>query len=42
MTEARLPTRQLIVPDVPRFDVSGLEPETKAAIVELLYTMADD
>jgi len=42
MTEARLPTRQLIVPDVPRFDVSGLEPETRSAIVELLYTMADD
>jgi ring-1,2-phenylacetyl-CoA epoxidase subunit PaaC len=42
MTEARLPTRQLIVPDVPRFDVSGLEPQTRDAIIELLYTMADD
>jgi ring-1,2-phenylacetyl-CoA epoxidase subunit PaaC len=42
MTEARLPTRQLIVPDVPRFDVSGLEPQTREAIVELLLTMADD
>jgi ring-1,2-phenylacetyl-CoA epoxidase subunit PaaC len=42
MTEARLPTRQLIVPDVPRFDVSGLEPQTRDAIVELLLTMADD
>jgi ring-1,2-phenylacetyl-CoA epoxidase subunit PaaC len=42
MTEARLPTRQLIVPDVPRFDISGLEPQTRDAIVELLYTMADD
>jgi ring-1,2-phenylacetyl-CoA epoxidase subunit PaaC len=42
MTSERLPTRQLIVPDVPRFDVSGLEPQTKAAIIELLYTLADD
>ena len=42
MTEARLPTRQLILPDVPRFDISGLEPQTRDAIVELLYTMADD
>jgi ring-1,2-phenylacetyl-CoA epoxidase subunit PaaC len=42
MTSERLPTRQLIVPDVPRFDVSGLEPETRSAIVELLYSMADD
>ncbi len=42
MTAERLPTRQLIVPDVPRFDVSGLEPQTRDALVELLYTLADD
>jgi len=42
MTSERLPTRQLIVPDVPQFDVSGLEAQTRAALIELLYTLADD
>ena len=42
MTEARLPTRQLIQPDVPQFDTSALEPPTRDAVVELLLTMADD
>jgi ring-1,2-phenylacetyl-CoA epoxidase subunit PaaC len=41
-TEARLPTRQLIQSDVPRFDSSDLEPETREALGELLLTMADD
>jgi len=40
--EARLPTRQLIKPDLPAFDHATLEPETRAALVELLMTMADD
>ena len=40
-TGARLPTRQLIQPDVPRFDTSGFEPQTREAVAELqrlLYT----
>ena len=41
-TEARRPTRQLIEPDLPAFDASALEPELRAAIAELLLTMADD
>ena len=41
-TEARLPTRQLIQPDVPRFDASGLDGATRDALAELLLTMADD
>ena len=41
-TEARLPTRQLIQPDVPAFDTSGLDPTTRDALSELLITMADD
>ena len=41
-TEARLPTRQLIQPDLPAFDASALDPELRAAIAELLLTMADD
>ncbi len=42
-TEARLPTRQLIQPDVPEFDVSTAGDEaTRAGLVELLTTMADD
>jgi ring-1,2-phenylacetyl-CoA epoxidase subunit PaaC len=42
MTDARLPTRQLIQPDVPRFDTTDLDPLTRNAISELLLTMADD
>jgi ring-1,2-phenylacetyl-CoA epoxidase subunit PaaC len=42
MTEARLPTRQLIQPDVPRFDTADLDPLTRRAVSELLLTMADD
>jgi ring-1,2-phenylacetyl-CoA epoxidase subunit PaaC len=42
MTEARLPTRQLIQPDVPQFDTADLDPLTRDAIAELLLTMADD
>src|SRR6187401_3531825 len=42
-TEARLPTRQLIQPDVPEFDISTAGDEaTRAGFVELLTTMADD
>ncbi|HWH24813.1 MAG TPA: 1,2-phenylacetyl-CoA epoxidase subunit PaaC [Candidatus Limnocylindria bacterium] len=41
-TEARLPTRQLVQPDVPRFDVSELADTTRGALAELLLTMADD
>ncbi len=41
-TEARLPTRQLIQPDVPKFDTSGLDADTREALAELLLTMADD
>jgi ring-1,2-phenylacetyl-CoA epoxidase subunit PaaC len=41
-TEARLPTRQLIQPDVPRFDSDDLAPDTRHALAELLLTMADD
>jgi ring-1,2-phenylacetyl-CoA epoxidase subunit PaaC len=41
-TEARLPTRQLIQPDVPEFDATGLDAVTRDAIAGLLLTMADD
>lgn len=41
-TEARLPTRQLIQPDVPTFDTRSLDDGARAALVELLLTMADD
>jgi ring-1,2-phenylacetyl-CoA epoxidase subunit PaaC len=41
-TEARLPTRQLIQPDVPSFDSTGLDGATRDALAELLLTMADD
>ncbi len=41
-TEARLPTRQLIQPDLPAFDATALDPELRAAIAELLLSMADD
>jgi ring-1,2-phenylacetyl-CoA epoxidase subunit PaaC len=40
--EARLPTRQLIQPDVPAFDTSGLDDTERDALAELLITMADD
>lgn len=40
--EARLPTRQLIEPDLPAFDARALDPELRTAIAELLITMADD
>ncbi len=40
--EARLPTRQLIQPDVPTFDRRTLKPEARDALVGLLLTMADD
>ena len=41
-TETRLPTRQLIQPDVPRFEHSELDTVTRDALAELLLTMADD
>jgi ring-1,2-phenylacetyl-CoA epoxidase subunit PaaC len=41
-TEARLPTRQLIQPDLPAFDHGGLDRATRDALAELLLTMADD
>ena len=41
-TEARLPTRQLIQPDLPAFDVGSLAPTLRDAVAELLLTMADD
>ncbi|MEX2547435.1 MAG: 1,2-phenylacetyl-CoA epoxidase subunit PaaC [Chloroflexota bacterium] len=40
--EARLPTRQLIQPDVPTFDRRTLKPEARDAVTGLLLTMADD
>jgi ring-1,2-phenylacetyl-CoA epoxidase subunit PaaC len=40
--QARLPTRQLIQPDAPRFDRRDLAPETRDALAGLLLTMADD
>jgi ring-1,2-phenylacetyl-CoA epoxidase subunit PaaC len=40
--EARLPTRQLIQPDVPRFDRRDLPHASRDALAELLLTMADD
>lgn len=40
--EARLPTRQLIRPDLPQFDHAALDPQIRAALAELLLTMADD
>lgn len=39
---ARLPTRNLIQPDVPAFDRRALEPATRDALAGLLLTMADD
>ena len=41
-TEVRRATRQLIQPDLPQFDASGLDPQLRTAIAELLLTMADD
>ena len=40
--EVRRATRQLIQPDLPQFDSSGLDPVLRAAIADLLLTMADD
>jgi ring-1,2-phenylacetyl-CoA epoxidase subunit PaaC len=41
-TEARLPTRQLIQPDLPEFEADALTPGLREALAELLLTMADD
>jgi ring-1,2-phenylacetyl-CoA epoxidase subunit PaaC len=41
-TEHRLPTRQLIQPDLPAFDSSSLDALLRAAVADLLLTMADD
>ncbi|HUR16750.1 MAG TPA: 1,2-phenylacetyl-CoA epoxidase subunit PaaC [Candidatus Limnocylindrales bacterium] len=41
-TDARLPTRQLIQPDLPAFDVGSLAPDLRGAVADLLLTMADD
>ena len=41
-TEARLPTRQLIQPDVPAFDAGALDELPADALVDLLMSMADD
>jgi len=40
--ETRLPTRQLIQPDLPAFDAGALDPALRAALADLLLTMADD
>jgi ring-1,2-phenylacetyl-CoA epoxidase subunit PaaC len=40
--QARLPTRQLVQPDVPTFDRRTLKPEARDALTGLLLTMADD
>ena len=41
-SETRLATRQLIQPDLPAFDASALDQGLRAAIADLLLTMADD
>ena len=41
-SEPRLPTRQVIQPDLPAFDVDSLAPDLREAVAELLLTMADD
>lgn len=41
-TEARRPTRQLIQPDLPRFDPGDLPPDVRDALARLLLAMADD
>lgn len=41
-TEVRRATRQLIQPDLPAIDASGLDPALRSAIADLLLTMADD
>jgi ring-1,2-phenylacetyl-CoA epoxidase subunit PaaC len=41
-TETRRATRQLIQPDLPQFDASGLDRVLRAAIADLLLAMADD
>jgi len=40
--EPRRPTRQLIQPDLPAFDSAALDPARRAALAELLLTLADD
>ncbi len=40
--EARLPTRQLIQPDLPAFAREALLPDLRRALGELLLTLADD
>jgi ring-1,2-phenylacetyl-CoA epoxidase subunit PaaC len=39
---ARLPTRQLLRPDLPAFEPGALDEATRAALAELLLTLADD
>ena len=39
---ARLPTRQLLQPDLPAFDAATLDQRTRDALAELLLSMADD
>jgi ring-1,2-phenylacetyl-CoA epoxidase subunit PaaC len=41
-TELRSPTRQVLEPDLPRFDRRDLEPNARDALAGLLLTMADD
>lgn len=41
-TEARLPTRQLIRPDLPAFNAGAFAPDLRAALGALLLSMADD
>ena len=36
-TETRLPTRQLIQPDLPAFDVGSLAPDLREAVAGLLH-----
>lgn len=41
-TKPRRATRALLTPDLPRFDAGDLDDATRAALAELLLTMADD
>ena len=38
----RLPTRQLLQPDLPAFEAGALDDRTRGALAELLLSMADD
>jgi ring-1,2-phenylacetyl-CoA epoxidase subunit PaaC len=40
--ETRRPTRQVVQPDLPRFDRRELDPNLRDALAELLLTLADD